>query len=389
MYQLNDKQIDYIFNDISARGIKNEDLQYNLVDHVCCIIERNFKENGDFEEFYLQTISCFYKNNLFEIEEETHLLINFKNYYTMKKIMNISGLLAVLFSILGIVLKFLWLPGAAISLVLGFSIFSLFFLPMVFTIKVKQNKSLNNKLTFLISTICGSLLTLSILFKIMHWPWANIMGLTSIIVLFFVFVPIYYLNGIKNEETKQQTIITSVILILACALLLALINVKAMRGNSYEVNHTNVNTTNLLELNKQVAKNKMNLIADDSLQSIKLNELKNLFNTYENIEKIKLDLLKKHTNDLKFINSENWHELKNISIFETEPENQLAEIKLLGIDKLYSKLKSIDTKINNQNLILNTNLNELDWYNYYFNKQSLEQILQNITYIQNCLFKEL
>ncbi|MCA0429688.1 MAG: hypothetical protein LCH32_04230 [Bacteroidetes bacterium] len=384
MYQLSDKQVDYIFNDISARGIKNEDLQYNLVDHVCCIIERNFKENGDFEEFYLQTISSFYKKNLFEIEEETHLLINFKNYYTMKKIMNISGLLAVLFSISGIVLKFLWLPGAGATLILGFSIFSLFFLPMVFAIKVKQNKSLNNKLTYFISTICGSLLTLSILFKMMHWPGANIMGLTSIIVLFFVFVPMFYLNGIKNEETKQQTIITSVILILACALLLALINVKAMRGVNTEANHTNVNTTNLLELNKQVAENKMNLIANDSLQ---LNSLKNALSIYKNLEEIKSEFLKKHTNDIKYNNSETWHELKNISIFETESENQLTEIKLLGIDKLYAKLKPIDIKINNQNFLLNTNLSEQDWYNYYFNKQNLEQILQNITYIQNCLFK--
>jgi len=218
----------------------------------------------------------------------------------------------------------------------------------------------------------------------MHWPGANIMGLTSIIVLFFVFVPMFYLNGIKNEETKQQTIITSVILILACALLLALINVKAMRGVNTEANHTNVNTTNLLELNKQVAENKMNLIANDSLQ---LNSLKNALSIYKNLEEIKSEFLKKHTNDIKYNNSETWHELKNISIFETESENQLTEIKLLGIDKLYAKLKPIDIKINNQNFLLNTNLSEQDWYNYYFNKQNLEQILQNITYIQNCLFK--
>lgn len=194
----------------------------------------------------------------------------------------------------------------------------------------------------------------------------------------------FYLNGIKNEETKQQTIITSVILILACALLLALINVKAMRGVNTEANHTNVNTTNLLELNKQVAENKMNLIANDSLQ---LNSLKNALSIYKNLEEIKSEFLKKHTNDIKYNNSETWHELKNISIFETESENQLTEIKLLGIDKLYAKLKPIDIKINNQNFLLNTNLSEQDWYNYYFNKQNLEQVLQNITYIQNCLFK--
>ena len=70
MFQLNDKQVDFIFDDIRARGIKNEDLQYNLVDHVCCIIEQNLKEGGDFENFYQQTISKFYKKNLIEIEED-------------------------------------------------------------------------------------------------------------------------------------------------------------------------------------------------------------------------------------------------------------------------------------------------------------------------------
>ena len=83
MYQLSDEQIDYIFNDISARGVEMESLQQNLVDHICCIIERDLEENGDFGSFYEKTIKTFYKDALWEIEEETLQLLIFKNYYTI------------------------------------------------------------------------------------------------------------------------------------------------------------------------------------------------------------------------------------------------------------------------------------------------------------------
>ena len=69
MYQLSDKQIDHILNDIGARGVEMESLQQNLLDHICCIIEQDLEEKGDFESFYQKTIKTFYKDALWEIEE--------------------------------------------------------------------------------------------------------------------------------------------------------------------------------------------------------------------------------------------------------------------------------------------------------------------------------
>ncbi len=88
------EQIAYILNDIRSKGIEMEDLQANLLDHICCIIEKNIGENDDFEAFYSATIKTFYKKELHEIEEETKFLLTFKNYYTMKKAMMISGTLS-------------------------------------------------------------------------------------------------------------------------------------------------------------------------------------------------------------------------------------------------------------------------------------------------------
>ena len=43
MYLLSDKQIDHILSDIRRRGVEMEDLQYNLLDHICCILEQELE----------------------------------------------------------------------------------------------------------------------------------------------------------------------------------------------------------------------------------------------------------------------------------------------------------------------------------------------------------
>jgi hypothetical protein len=90
MYCITDEQIEYILNDIRRNGVEMEDLQLNLLDHICCIMEQELKETDDFEQFYLKTVRRFYNTELREIEEETINLLTFKNYYAMKKTMIVS-----------------------------------------------------------------------------------------------------------------------------------------------------------------------------------------------------------------------------------------------------------------------------------------------------------
>ena len=130
MYCLSDKQIDYILNDIGARGVEMESLQQNLVDHVCCIIEQNLEVNGDFENFYQKTIQTFYKDELWEIEEETLLLLTYKNYYTMKKIMINSGIFSAFTFFAGSIFKIMHWPGSSPLIILAMLASSFIFLPL-------------------------------------------------------------------------------------------------------------------------------------------------------------------------------------------------------------------------------------------------------------------
>jgi hypothetical protein len=50
---LDDKQVQFILNDIRRNGIELEDLQLSLLDHICCVIEEEWSTNISFE------VKCF------------------------------------------------------------------------------------------------------------------------------------------------------------------------------------------------------------------------------------------------------------------------------------------------------------------------------------------
>ena len=213
MYNISDEQIDYILNDISARGVKLEDLQQNILDHVCCIIEQNLEVTGDFKSFYLRTIETFYEKELSEIEDETNLLLTFKNYYKMKKAMIISGSISAIFLLIGCFLKLMHLPGAAVMLFLGVLILSFLFLPLLFILKMREATATRDKVILTMGVVIGILYFIGPLFKVQHWPGANILMVTTMALVFFLFIPVYFFTGIRKPETRINTIVSTILLV--------------------------------------------------------------------------------------------------------------------------------------------------------------------------------
>lgn len=222
MYKINEQQIDYIINDIRARGVEMESLQNDLLDHVCCIVEQKLEASGDFEQFYNSVIKTFYKKELKEIEEETISLLKNKNYYAMKKVMITSGIISAALLTMGIILKFLHMPGAAAGIVTGITSFSFIFLPLMFLLKIKEKQQTKDKLLIGLGSVVAILISLATMFKIMHWPYANMMGITSVGILFLLYLPINLVTGIRNPETKVNTIVSSILLVAGCGLFLSL-----------------------------------------------------------------------------------------------------------------------------------------------------------------------
>ena len=265
MYALSEQQVDFILNDIKIRGVEMEDLQLNLLDHICCIIECELEPDGNFENFYQKTIPKFFKKELKEIEEETVFLLTFKHYYAMKKTMIISGAISVTALILGSFFKILHYPGAGVLLVLGVGIISFIFLPLMFLLKTKDNSSKRDKLILAIGSLVGMLYCLSTLFAVMHWPGATILWLTTIGMSGLVLIPVYFFTGIRNPETKVNTIVTSILLVGATSCIFIMVNIRPAYQQTLIKIHTYIQSDNLLKkmqgrLNDTIKNNE--LVAD-------------------------------------------------------------------------------------------------------------------------------
>jgi hypothetical protein len=85
MYTLNEQQLDFILSDINARGVRLESLQYDLLDHICVIVEQRLEKEEDFEQCYKTTIRAFYRQELREIEDETLFLLACRNRLVLSK----------------------------------------------------------------------------------------------------------------------------------------------------------------------------------------------------------------------------------------------------------------------------------------------------------------
>lgn len=234
MYRISEEQIDYILNDIRRGGIETEDLQLNLLDHLCCIIERELEEGGDFEQFYQLAARRFYKNNLREIEDETTNLLTFKNYYAMKKVLIGSGAFAAFSLITGSFFKVQHWPGASVLLTLGIGSFTLMFLPLLAILKAKEANNGRDKIVLFLACLLGITFSLSILFIVQHWPGATMLMFGSMIISAFVLLPIYFFTGIRKPETKLNTILVSILLVGFTGTQFALMNVRPGRTQEQE-----------------------------------------------------------------------------------------------------------------------------------------------------------
>jgi hypothetical protein len=373
MYSLSDKQIDYILNDISARGVEMESLQLNLHDHVCCIIEQNLEENGDFESFYQKTIKTFYKDALWEIEEETILLLTFKNYYVMKKIMIMSGTFSAAAMIFGILFKFMHWPGASALIILGIGSSSIIFLPLLFVLKSKDSHQTKDKIILGIGILAGILLSLSILFKVMHWPYVMVLGYASVILIGLVLLPIFFITGIKNPENKINTIAISIVMIMVCGLWLTLVvspkGMKAIR----------IKNTTVFLINEQIVANEKKLCKDLLKSDSVKNETQKLTTQIVEIcDQLKSSIVLAETGVSSIPED---FDAKDLCIGNSSFDNYQQDkiVKLNNLIKDYNT--KADSKPLNKIITIDPDRNKFDPSYKYYNGTNAE-VLNQLTQIQ-------
>ncbi len=290
MVSVTDKQLDFILADIVAHGIVIEDLQYNLLDHICCIVENEMNTEEDFFKFYERILPRFFTDELREIQDETDKLLTFKDYYAMKNILIKSGLISVVLTLLGVLLRVLHLPGTNILLVLGVAIFGLLFIPLLITLKFKDEVETIDKWVLSIGLGLGMIASVGVLFKVMHWPGASVLILSSLAAFILLFVPTYFITKYRRAELKFNTTVNSVLMMACGCLLFALF---AM-GNSHAYTEITTprymflmdNANKMNDANIKMASNVENYMGFEELH-------KKSRALYIKVESIKLNLIAK------------------------------------------------------------------------------------------------
>jgi hypothetical protein len=384
MYVLTEEQIAFILEEIRRNGIESEELQLDLLDHICCVIETEMLPDTNFDEFYRSIIPRFYKRELKEIQEETQLLLTFKNYYAMKKVMIISGAFSAFTFTAGSLFKIMHWPGASLLFQAGIVFFCLLFLPILSILKVKEQKQRKDKLLIGIATLFAIVVCLATLFRVMHWPFANILWSSSLGMLFFLFLPIYFFGGIRNPETKTNTIISSILILTAGVLLFILTNLRSSHSSEEAVFNSD---DQLLASYTYLSEQR----SSDSLSENQQLLIKKADTLCLKIEKLKVGLIKSITPDGKeMLENEairlfgnKFDPVQSHLFAENGKESkELAAIKkdLAALQKLVQENTSDKecALISTENIHRSDYTNqELSWEEFYFKNLPLENVIRN------------
>lgn len=219
MAVIKDEHIDFILNDISNRGVVISDLKENILDHVCCIIEKEMPDDADFHAFYEEVIPRFFNNDLKEIQKETDYLLSSRYIDVLTIVLKIAGFSSVVILMLGMYYKLNHLQGTGLLLLIGVVLFSLIFLPVLILLKLKDKDLKTNKLIVIVGFLLAFMASVSCLFKIMQWPWATLLREISTIVFLVLFVPLYYFSTSNYPEKKLTGLINTIIMLVIGLLL--------------------------------------------------------------------------------------------------------------------------------------------------------------------------
>ncbi len=399
MYELSKDQVDFILEDVRRNGIKTEELQLSLLDHICCVIENEMSPDKNFDDFYRSILPRFFKKELKEIQEETDLLLTFKHYYAMKKVMLRSGMFSAITFVLGSILKIMHLPGANVVLLFSIFIISFIFLPIYFLVKTKEVKVVKDKFLFGFGVLFGILFCISTLFKMLHWPGATILWLTSLVVLFFLFLPVFFFSGIRNPETKLNTMLSSIMVLIAGGMLFTMTSLYGTKFKEEAIeianSHLGKVKTFTMTMNSEIKeidtigaqssilKSKVKL-AISKIDAVK----KGLFTYLSNGKNLTEEkLLKEYYNNIQSLNNYFFKDYTSTPENDQPKEvlvnlkNELKNFKSF-IDQTYSPSKTEILNLKDQIRTFDGRKVKTDWEHIYFSATPFETIVRNLNQLE-------
>ncbi|WKV11311.1 hypothetical protein [Marivirga harenae] len=201
---ITDQQFDFISQKIKKSGISSPEVQEDLIDHFCCLIEIEMQKGEAFDDAYLKAFEQTTPNGFEEIQNETIYLLNHKKIILMKQITYIMGYLFALSITFGAFFKILHLPGATVLLFSGLMGLSFIFLPLILINKFKDKvlKVMSEKLKWIFGTLSLMLLFVGGTFKILHLQGAAVIFGLGMLSFGLLFLPFLFFRMYKSSQVE-------------------------------------------------------------------------------------------------------------------------------------------------------------------------------------------
>lgn len=198
--KLSAEQVAIIKKQVEQSGIVNELLRDDVLDHLCCAVEIKLSRGENFDQALPEALQELAPEGLIEIQHETIFLLNSTKIIRMKRIMYAIGLITTIGMTMGLTFKILHMPGADELFTYGFFGFTLIFLPMITIDRYKQNlhKALSERLRLLLGFLSSVGIGFSVLFKIFHLQYADVLLLVGIAIFSFGFLPFLFFSMYKK-----------------------------------------------------------------------------------------------------------------------------------------------------------------------------------------------
>jgi len=206
MVELTHAQIDQL-QELICRRIENKTLQSEILDHCCCSIKSLMEKGKNFDEACQEALCLLHPAGLSEIEMDVQIALNQIIPLIMKKTLFFSGIIATFAISAGLLFKFMKWPEGQLLMLIGnlFLLFSMIGLLIQLIRFPAAFKGISFKRT-LIGTIAGLLISTGLIFKIMHWPSANIQFTLGMGLLIVFFLPIFFWEIYSKEILNKQVI---------------------------------------------------------------------------------------------------------------------------------------------------------------------------------------
>ena len=141
---LNIEQIEIIQQYVIESGLDIPEVQEDVIDHICCLVEEKMEEGFDFNQAFQDAQQYLPANDIKDIQEDTIYFLTIKKRIIMIKTIFISGYLSVLFYVLGVFMQN-YLVGLEYGMIAAFILtltsvltFCFVFLPALFMYGYKK-----------------------------------------------------------------------------------------------------------------------------------------------------------------------------------------------------------------------------------------------------------